>query len=507
MGMTIIRGGRLLDVARHEAPLRDILVEGGTIREVGPAGLAAPDSAHTLDASGRLLHPGLINGHTHSHGNLSKGTGDRWTLELLLTAGPWISGNRSTEDKYRSTLVGACEMVLKGCTACYDLMAEFPTPSVEGIEAVTRAYSDVGMRAVVAPMIADTTFFEAIPGLLEALPDALRKDTQRFRLDPGTTTLDNMRAIVNQWRHDRSQLRPAVAPTIPLHCSDAFMTGCRDIARGDGLGLHSHVAESKVQAIAGIERYGKSLTAHLDGLGLLGRDFVVAHGVWLDDDDMQRLAAHGASVSHNAGSNALLGNGIADARRMLELGVNLAIGTDGASCCDNQNMYEAMRMASYVSHVRGPQWERWLTPEEIVIAATEGSAKALGFDNLGRIAPGYQADIVFLDLDAVNWIPMNDPVNQLVHTEDGSSVHSVMIGGRMVVEDRRVVGIDIHHLADEVRRSQERLKTMNAPNKALFDSLSAVVGAFCPALAMRPHHVHRFGSPLAQRVSRPTNNR
>jgi len=217
----------------------------------------------------------------------------------------------------------------------------------------------------------------------------------RLRMAPHETTLANLAAIVESWSHDRDRLRPSVAPTIPLHCSDEFMIGCRDLASTHGLGLHSHVSESKVQAVSGIKRYGKTLTAHLDALGLLGPEFVVAHGVWLDDDDMRRLADHGGSVSHNAASNALLGNGIADARRMLELGVNLAIGTDGASCCDNQNMYEAMRMASYVSHVRGPQWQHWLSPEEIVIAATQGSARALGFDNLGRIAPGFRPTSCF----------------------------------------------------------------------------------------------------------------
>lgn len=495
MDMKVIRGGRLLDIREHTASFRDILIEKDTISDIGPAGLAAPESAQTIDATGRLLHPGLINGHTHSHGNLAKGTGARWTLELLLTAGPWLSGNRTTEDKYLSTLIGACEMVLKGCTACYDLMAEFPTPSVEGMESVTKAYADVGMRAVVAPMVADATFFEAIPGLAQALPAPLSKEVERFRLAPRETTLANMAAIIESWRHDRDRLKPAVAPTIPLHCSDEFMTGCRDLARAHGLGLHSHVSESKVQAVSGIKRYGKTLTAHLDSLGLLGPEFVVAHGVWLDDDDMRCLAEHGGSVSHNAGSNALLGNGIADARRMLELGVNLAIGTDGASCCDNQNMYESMRMASYVSHVRGPDWQRWLTPEEIVIAATEGSARALGFEKLGRIAPGYQADIVFLDLTAINWIPLNDPVNQLVHTEDGSSVRDVMIGGRMVVENGCVAGIDLGTIAGDAERAQERLQAANVPNKALYDALESVVGSFCPGLARQPYHVHRFGAP------------
>jgi guanine deaminase len=199
-------------------------------------------------------------------------------------------------------------------------------------------------------------------------------------------------------------------------------------------------------------------------------------------------------VSHNPGSNALLGNGIAYARRMIELGVNLAIGTDGASCCDNQNMYESMRMASYVSHVREPEWQHWLSPQEIVRAATEGSARALGFDRIGRIQPGYHADIVFLDLVAINWIPVNDPVNQIVHTEDGSSVDSVMIGGRMVVRDRKLVGIDLSRIAVQAEAACERLAGVNAPNRALYDKLESVVGSFCPGLARQPYHIHRFGA-------------
>ena len=494
MGFTVVRGGRLLDLDRQEAPHRDILIEDGVIKEIGPPGLAAPEGAEVIDAASKLMHPGLINGHTHSHGNLAKGTGGRWTLEPLLTAGPGISGNRQTEEKYLSTLIGACEMVLKGCTACYDLMAEFPTPSVEGLQAVGKAYDDVGMRAVVAPMVADTSFFDAIPGLMDALPASLQKEVERLRLAPYDVTLENMAAIFKGWPMDRERIRPAAAPTIPLHCSDDFMIGCRNLAHEFGLGLHSHVAESRVQAVSAIKRYGKTMTAHIDDLGLLGPDFVVAHGVWLDDDDMRRLADNDSSVSHNPGSNALLGNGIAHARRMIELGVNLAIGTDGASCCDNQNMYESMRMASYVSHVREPEWQHWLSPQEIVRAATEGSARALGFDRIGRIQPGYHADIVFLDLMAINWIPVNDPVNQIVHTEDGSSVDSVMIGGRMVVRDRKLVGIDLSRIAVQAEAACERLAEVNAPNRALYDKLESVVGSFCPGLARQPYHIHRFGA-------------
>ncbi|MGA2128006.1 MAG: amidohydrolase, partial [Xanthobacteraceae bacterium] len=143
----VIRHGRVVDAARRRAEPADVLIVGDTIAELGPPGLAAPADAVVIDASQMLLHPGLINAHTHGHGNLSKGMGDRWTLELLLAAAPWISGYRSLEDKYLSTYVGAVEMLLKGCTACYDLTVELPLPTPEGLEACGRAYRDAGMRA------------------------------------------------------------------------------------------------------------------------------------------------------------------------------------------------------------------------------------------------------------------------------------------------------------------------------------------------------------------------
>ena len=180
-------------------------------------------------------------------------------------------------------------------------------------------------------------------------------------------------------------------------------------------------------------RYGRSLTAHIEQLGLLGPRFVAAHGVWLDDDDMRRLGAHGASVAHNPASNMRLGNGVADAVGMLAAGVNLAIGTDATTCNDNLNMYQSLHFAAAASHARGPDPARWITAPQVFAAATTGSARALGFERIGRIAPGYAADIVFLDLDAPTLIPLNEPTTQMVMGEDGTSVADVMVAGRFVV--------------------------------------------------------------------------
>jgi cytosine/adenosine deaminase-related metal-dependent hydrolase len=497
MAYTVLRGGLVLNIRAGTAAPADILIEDDTIREIGSPGCPAPESAHEIPAARRLIHPGLVNAHTHSHGNLAKGMGDRWTLELLLTAAPWLGGNRGADDIHLSAQLGAVEMVLKGCTACYDLFFEWPAPSREGMALVASAYAEVGMRAVIAPMVADRSFFEAVPGLAEALPPALRERVAALRLAPGETTLAAIRDILRDWSFDRDQIRPAVAPTIPHHCSDDFILGCAALARDFDIGMHSHVAESKVQAVTGIRVYGRTQTAHLDRLGVLGAHFTVAHGVWLDDDDMARLGDHGASVAHNPGSNMRLGSGLADARAMLERRVNLGIGTDGASCSDNQNMYEAMRLASFVSKVQGPDFERWLSTREAALAATEGSARTLGLgDRIGRIAPGYKADLVLLDLDHPNWLPFNDPVNQLVHCEDGTAVDSVMIGGRMVVENRRVLTVDLARLRDRAAAAVERLAAANADNRRLYEALAPVVGSHCPGLARLPYHVHRYGARL-----------
>ena len=497
MGYAVVRGGRVLDIRGGTAAPADILIEDDTIRAVGPPGLAAPAEAHEIAAARRLIHPGLVNAHTHSHGNLAKGMGDRWTLELLLTAAPWLGGNRGAEDIRLSAQIGAVEMVLKGCTACYDLFFEWPMPSRDGMALVADAYAEVGLRAVIAPMVADRSFFEAIPGLADAVPTALQERVAALRLAPGETTLAAIRAALRDWPPDREQVRPAVAPTIPHHCSDDFILGCAALARDFDLGLHSHVAESKVQAMTGIRVYGKTQTAHLDRLGVLGPRFTVAHGVWLDADDMARLGDRGASVAHNPGSNMRLGSGLADARGMIDARVNLAIGTDGASCADNQNMYEAMRLASFVSKVQGPERRRWLSTREAALAATEGGARALGLDGrIGRIAPGFKADLVFLDLDHPNWLPLNDPVNQLVHCEDGTAVDSVMIGGRMVVANRRVLTVDLARLRERAEAARERLAALNADNRLLYDALEPIVDSHCPGLARLPYHVHRYGARL-----------
>jgi len=494
---TIIRNGRLVDLRRRQTVPADILVDGDTILEIGPPGMEAPDGAVLVDASDRAMMPGLVNGHVHGHGTLAKGlVGDRWPLELFLNATPGMTGNRTFEDKYLNGVVAAVEMIRKGCTACYDLFFEFPLPSRDGLIALGQGYRDAGVRAVIAPMIADYTLYQAYPGLIDAVPDALRADVMAFRLAPYQATADAAEELYAHWPFDRDWIRPAIAPTIPIHCSDEFLIRCRDLARAYDLPLQTHLAETKAQAVLGLRKYGKTLTAHLDSLGVLGPHLSAAHAIWLDRDDLSRLAANGASVVHAPVSNMRFGSGLAHLRPMIERGINVGIATDAANSSDQLNMFESTRLAALISRVQTPDFESWLGADEVLQMATAGSARAMGQHGvIGEIAPRYKADIVFLDLGHINYVPCHDMVSQIVFTENGAAVDSVMIGGRMVLDHGRLTTIDEKKLRQDASAAAERLFAANTAMRAFARELQPVVGQFCHRLACEPYHVHRLASP------------
>ena len=260
-----------------------------------------------------------------------------------------------------------------------------------------------------------------------------------------------------------------------------------------GLGIHTHVAESKVQAVVGRKKYGKSLTAHLRDLGLIGPDFTAAHAVWVDDDDLRLLGDGGASIAHNPTSNLRLGAGVARVPAMLEQSLNVGIGTDTSTCSDLLNMFEAMRLACYVSRVQSPDPDAWLGAEQVFVMATQGSARALGMDGaIGRLAAGYKADLVFIDLAKLAYVPLNHPARQVVFQETGAGVESVMVGGRFIVRGRQLLTVDLDELRRQAEAANERMATANRAGAELVRRLEPIVGSFCVGLAKEPYHVHRY---------------
>jgi guanine deaminase len=348
------------------------------------------------------------------------------------------------------------------------------------------------MRAVIAPMIADRTLYQAYPGLVDALPEALRDTARRAAAAPDAESLRACRAILQNWSFDRHTVRPALGPTIPMHCSDDFLTGCRDLAREFEVGIQTHLAESAAQAVIAQKRYGSSLTAHLAGLGLLGERFSGAHAIWIDRDDMRRIADAGGAIAHNPLSNLRLGSGLAAVRAMLDCGVTVGIGTDAANTSDTQNMFEATRLASYLSRIRGPGHREWLSAEEAFTLATVGSARVLGFGGeLGAIVPNAFADLVFLDLGHINYVPLRDALLQLVNGESGTAVDAVMVGGRFVLRGGKLLTVDEAKMRRDAESARERLDKANEGTLRTARALEDWVGEFCIAQARHPGLPHR----------------
>jgi 5-methylthioadenosine/S-adenosylhomocysteine deaminase len=479
----LITGGLVVDPQIGTADRKDLLIEHGRIAAIGEPGTLNGADAARHDGHDRLVVPGLINAHTHGHANLVKGVAEAWTLEASLTNGPWLAGTRDPETMYVSTLLGAIDMLSKGCTACFDLVYEFPRPTKQGLMAVAKAYADAGMRAVLAPMVADKSLFQSIPGLVDALPQDLGETVRKFDPASGEQIVASIESIAAAQGEMPGGITLAIAPTIPHHCSDRFLRDCTDIADRHALPIHMHIAESRLQAVVARKVYGRSAVRHLADLGMLRPRFTAAHGVWLDDDDLDLLAAHGCSVAHIPASNFRLGSGIAHVRTMLARGINVGLATDGANSSDSLSLLQAMRLASFGARIfTGPR-EDWLTSREIVRLATLGGGKILGLEDCGGLDQGACADLVMLDLSHVDFIPDTDPVNQLVTCADSAAVTDVMVGGTFKVRDRTLVSVDMHNLRDRVLDSVARLAAATSSARALAERLEPHVVAFAQSMS------------------------
>ena len=459
-----IQNGLVLASAHDEPRPLDILLNGPLISEVG-RNLTAPPDAKILDASGHLVIPGLINAHTHGRENLLKGLVDNRPLEAWLLQLAALSDERSPEDQYVSVALGAIEMLKHGATSTYELFTNIPVITPEAIAAVLQAYSDVGLRAVVAPSVADIPYHRTIPGFTERLePSLLRTLDELFPLRDGHELLRIVEHAVTDWRtrSGESLVRIAIAPVIPERCSDEFLAACRDLAEAHALPLHTHLMESKLQAVERYRRDGCSTPTVLDRLGLLTPRTSLAHAIWVTDADIELIGRRGCAVVHNPLSNLKLGSGLMPMRKMLEQHVHLAIGTDGCASADHQNLFEAIKLAAYLHRPFEPDYEAWPRAAQVLEAAWEGGAHTLGVGGkLGRIMPGYLADIVLLDLDSEALTPLNHATNQLVMCENGQSVRTVIVNGQIVLDHGETTLVDAAVIRARARETARRLSRVN----------------------------------------------
>jgi 5-methylthioadenosine/S-adenosylhomocysteine deaminase len=491
----LIAGGHVV-AARGPGVRADVLLVGGRIAAVGP-NLEAGDGVSRLDARGRYVLPGLVNAHTHAHNNLSKCRGDRWTLEQLRSRGGGLYGERTPEEQYASAALGAIEMVKSGCTAAYDQFAALPALTGDGIDAVAQAYVDVGLRAVLAPSISDLPFYDVIPGLLDELPAGLRSSLEAVSRAPADRLLELSEAAIDRWHGAAGgRISVGLAPVMPGLCSDELLAGCAALVRRHALSAQTHLVESKVQAVAAHRRWGKSMVEHLDDLELLGPWLVAGHSVWVDDDDIARMAESGTVVAHNPASNLRLGNGVAPVGELLAAGVTVALGSDGCHASDNQNMFEAMRFAALVGRSRAPyRPESWVGAEQAWRMATESGAAALGMrGEIGAITPGARADLSVVRADSPLLTPAGDLLNLLVYSETGADVEHVFVDGRHVVDEGKVTTVDERQVLAAAERAAEDSRRRSEARFEFADRLDPFVQSTCHRLADEDLGFDRFGA-------------
>jgi guanine deaminase len=215
------------------------------------------------------------------------------------------------------------------------------------------------------------------------------------------------------------------------------------------------------------------------------------HAVWIDTEEIGKLGDAGVRVAHNPASNLRLGSGVAPVRRMLGAGLQVGLGTDASNTSDGQNMFEVTRLAAYLSRIEGSDAEDWISAAGAFALATEGSATVLGFEKIGRLAVGYEADIVFVRLDRPHFVPLRAPLLQMVFGENGASVQSVMIGGRVVLRDGELLTLDEALLRQQAEAAARRLDEANTDLYASGTALSRLVGAFCAAQGCIGHPLPR----------------
>ena len=446
----LIKGGHVYDHDGdvHRPPVADILIEGGRIAAVG-TGLAVEDSHEAIDARGHLILPGLINAHYHSHDVLCRGLFEELPLEMWLFYTLPLGQNRSKEEVRARTLVGALESIRCGITTVQDMLGLVPL-NAEYTDVVLSAYREAGIRVVFSPMVADLPAI-AMVRYNESLPSDVQ-DMLGTKTVPMQAQLDYLE---HQFRTHRAEstLHWAVAPFAPQRCTPKMLEACAALAQKHDLPVYTHVYETKGQALIARELFAEhagSLITYLGNTGLLGPRLNIVHSVWISRPEMDRMAAADAGIVLNHLSNLKLKSGIAPVCDLREAGVRLGLGCDNCSGSDVQSVFQAMKMFCLLAAVSEPEPGPGLA-REALHHATIGNARTAGLDGeLGAIRVGWRADLVLIDLNDVAYLPFNSAARQLVYTEAGRGVDTVIVDGRVVMKGRKVTTIDEDALRREV---------------------------------------------------------
>jgi 5-methylthioadenosine/S-adenosylhomocysteine deaminase len=420
----LITGGTIVTMDPSRRTLEDgfIAVRGDEIVAVGSGASAslhfAPkgiDAKLKIDARGKLILPGFINGHTHVPMTLLRGLRDDVTLDEWLTKFifPAEAKNVTEEFVRWGTRLAVAEQIRGGVTTFAD-MYYFE-------DAIAEETKAAGMRGVLGETILD------FPAPDNKTHDAMFEYTEKF---------------LKRWQGD-PLIHAAVAPHSIYTDSEKTLKDSAALARKYNATILIHVGETKKELNDSREKNGTTPVQYLDKLGILGPDVLAAHCVWVDETDRKILAQRQVGCVHNPSSNMMLASGVAPVIEERAAGIAVGLGTDGAAGSNNDlNLMEEMDLAAKLQKITKID-PRALGAKAVVEMATIEGARALHMDKeIGSLETGKRADLILIGLDAPNAVPMYDVYAQLAYALKGSDVETVIIGGRMVMRDRKLLTVD-----------------------------------------------------------------
>ncbi len=458
--ITLIRNALLVTMNDRNEIIENgaLVIEGKALSYVGRSGeVPTTRFDRTIDAQRMIAMPGIVNAHCHSPANLVRGLFASRPLEIWRAYYRASLRGMNEEDFYASALLGGMEMLKSGATTVLDHFFGNQACRFMGAGAAIQAMRDLGLRHVVSLTLSDRKYEETIP--LEAVSSQAAPEIERMSQSETRATrawLQECEAFIAEFHAPEKLTTCCPGPSAVQRCSDELLMGAAEIARKKILPIHIHLAETKAQSVMGEKLYGTSLLRHLDSLGILKGNLSLAHGVWIDQQDVEALAQSGATLVHNPASNLRLGSGLAPVPQLLAANGHVALGSDGAASNDGQNMFDAIRLAALIHNPKVADFRLWIKPAQALRMATREGARAFGLPG-GTLAAGELADLVLLRRDTPAFTPLNDVMNQLVFCENGSSVDTVIVDGEVVVENGRLTRVEEKEVLQLAIKSRDRL--------------------------------------------------
>lgn len=402
-------------------------IKGGNIDYVGQYYAGLDDKyGRVMDCTGKTVMPGFINAHSHAAMTVFRNYADDmklmdWLYKKIFPLEDKLDG----DIVYWASSLAILEMIKSGTTTFND-MYFFMDKTAE-------ACINSGIRAVLS---------RGLSGNADDINDPKLKEAVEL--------YQNYNGAAG------GRIRVVLGPHAIYTCSVPYLKVVTKKSEELGIPIHIHVSETKDEVNGCVEKHGMSPVKLLDGIGMLRRDTVAAHCVVVDDDDMDILAERGVNVAHNPGSNMKLASGVAPIEKMRERGINVCLGTDGASSNNNLDMVEEMRMAAYLQKVYNED-PTALPVDYVLKMATVNGASALGFKNVGMIKEGMAADIIVLNTQKPYYYPWFNIKSAIVYSGNSSDVETVIIDGNIVMENNRVLTLDEERIYREIRRCTEKL--------------------------------------------------